>query len=318
MALGLTACGGETEPSLGNAAVVTTTTTIATTTVPVETTTTIDFDREPSQETTPLPEDATAAELAEVVDNMRGPTNDASEQLQRIATFLDLASPAQAQIMELSIATEPAEDDRVDISTQVRMRTPQTVADLAVFYDGELRSAGWNKAGFSETTVDGLPATELVFRIPGTSGSDTELGITLSNGPVTFIDLDLKLLSEEDDESFERLLAWQSAIRTPRTTNAAKAVVFTAGDSASLQVIYTMEADSAAEAREDIAELVRTSEFTIDSPDESGTSTAPLLLVDEDGQEYLLEFAPTRDPEIFWMMVSASFDLEPIDPEPEN
>ncbi len=311
--MALAACGGETEPAIGGDTLVSTTTTIATTTVPPETTTTINFDREPDQDDMPLPEDATALELFEVINDMRGPTDDASEQLSRLVTFLELASPDRAQILDFSVGVEPVDDDRNDISIEIRMRAPQSTEELASFYDGELRSAGWNKAAFNETTTDGLPGTELTYRIPGTSGTETELGIVLSKGPVSIIDIDYVSLSEEDDVSFERLTAWQSAIRVPRTAIANEAVVLTVDDTASLQVIYALEADTAAEAREDIVDLVRDDEFTIASPDGSGTSTAPVLLIDEDGQEYLLDFAPTRNPELFWMAVSATADLEPVE-----
>jgi hypothetical protein len=314
LAIGLAACGGETEPTAGDQAVASTTTTTAptTTTEPPVTTTTINFDREPTQDDAPLPENSTAEELFDVVNDMRGATRDASEQIERLATFLDLASPERSQILDFSIAVEPVEDDRFDISTQVRLRAPQPTAELATFYDGELRSAGWIKAAFSETTTDGLPGTELIYRVPGTSGADTELSITLTQGQFSVIDLDFKFLSEEDDPSFEQLVAWQSDIRTPRSATLAKTVVFTTEDTASLQVIYALEADTAAEAREDIEDLVRDDEFTIESATVSGTTVAPLLLVDEDGQEYLLDFAPTRNPELFWMMVSATAELVPV------
>lgn len=312
LALGLTACGGEAEPG-AVVTTVSTTTTIPTTTIPTTTTSTINFDQEPDQGETPLPENSTATELFAVVDDIRGPTRNASDQLRRLATFVELASPQKAQILDFSIAVEPIEDDRSEISTQIRMRAPQTTEELATFYDGELRSGAWIKASFSDTTSEGLPGTELVYRIPGVSGSETELSINLTKGPVSIIDIDYVAVSEEDDPSFEQLVAWQSAIRTPRTSTEAKTVVFTAEDTSSLQVIYTLEADTAAEAREDIIDLVRDDEFTIASPDSSGTSTAPLLLIDEEGQEYLLDFAPTRDPELFWLMVSATADLQPVE-----
>lgn len=315
LTFGLAACTGETvEPSTQSDVLAITTTTVATTTtVPPETTTTINFDREPDQDDAPLPDDATASELFSIVDNMRGPTADASEQLQRLATFVDLASPIGAQIMDFSVAVEPVDDDRSDISTQVRMRTPQPTRELSLFYDGELRSAGWNKASFNDTVTDGMAGTELVFRIPGSTGAEAELTITISEGPTSIVDLDYTFLSEEDDPSFEQLAAWQAAIRTPRGTTDNKTVVFTEDDTVSIQVIYALEADTAAEAREDVLDLVRDDEFTVRSASTSGTSTAPLLLVDEEGQEFLLDFAPTRNPELFWMMVSATSDLTPVE-----
>ncbi len=314
LALLAAGCGAEASPGIGNDTVPTTVATTTTaSTLPPETTTTIDFAREPAQEKTPLPEDATADEVAEVVGDMRGPTRDLSEQLSRLATFMKLSSPAGAQILDFATSVVPAEDDRNEISTQVSLRAPQTMLELNDFFDAELRARGWYKADEAEETIDDVAQATLVFRIPGTAGDETELSIVILGGPVTMIDLDFRFLTPEDDPSFELLSAWQAAIRTPRSTTALAAGVVTAEDSATLSVTYAIEADTAAEGREDITDLVRSSEFEIETAGESGESAAPVVLIDEAGQRYLLEFGTTRDPEVIEMVVSTTFDLRPID-----
>ncbi|MGI9595519.1 MAG: hypothetical protein ACR2QK_05130 [Acidimicrobiales bacterium] len=312
----LAGCGGETTPSLGNDTLPTTVVQTTTSTMPPTTTTTINFDRPPDQEKTPLPEEATVTEMAEVIDDMRGPTRDMSEQMMRLATFIKLSSPIGSQIMDFTTSVKPAEDEGSMISTQARLRTPFTLEQLVDYYDSELKARGWNKAGQSDETTDGMPASSLVFRIPGTAGDEAELTIDLTGGPVSFVDLDYRFLTAEDDESFARLEAWQSAVRTPNSAIPLEARAFTANDLGTVAVSYSLLAETATEAREAVVGLVRSSEFTIEESGGSGENTPPVLLIDESGQRFLLEFSVTRDPEVVEMVVSASFDLEPVDPGP--
>lgn len=311
LALFLAGCGTEAAPTIGNGALPPSSTT--TSTAPIETTTTIDFSRPPDQQKTTVPENATAGDLAEIVDDMRGPTEDVAEQMLRLATFVELSSPVGSQITDLTISVRTAEELRYDISSQVALRGPQTLVELTDYYDAELRSLGWNKASETDETIGGIETTTQVFRVPGTAGDETELTIRTTGGPVSVVDIGYHHLTDEDDESFGRLAAWQRAIRTPNSGVEMEVRVSTADDVATLAVVHWLTAETAAQARADVVSLIRAAEFEQSSPVADEASTAPVELADESGQRHLLEFATTRDPEIVEMVVSTTFGLRPID-----
>lgn len=313
--LAASACGAATtiDPGLGTDTVPITRPPTTTTTEPAAPTTTVDFSRTPDQDTTPLPDDATVEEFATVIDDMRGPTADLAEQLGRLADFVRLSSPAGAQILDFSISVVPAEEERNDVAISVALRAPQTRATLVDFFDAELRSRGWNKAKQTDETAGGVTTTTQVYRIPGTPGDDTELVVALTGGPVTLIDIDYTNLTAESDGSVERLASWQDALRTPRAAVLLESRVTTAADIGTLAVFYSLTAETAAEARADMVELVPSDEFTVDAADGSGANAPPLRLVDGDGNQFLLEFTDTREADLIELAVSTSFGLTPID-----
>lgn len=314
MTVGVAACGGETEPGLGTGTVPVTIATTTSTTDPPPTTTTIDFNREIVQETDPIPADAVIAEFAEAVEDMRGQTNNVSQQLARLVSFPALNSPSGSQILDFSVGTETIEDG-FEISSSVLFRVPQEPEQLVEFTEGEMKARGWNKANEREGSEDGRALTGLTFQIPGTPGDITQLEVLITGFEgYSTMQYNYRSVAEEGDVSFDRLRVWQSTLRVPRSTVAIGAKIETVDNTGSMTVRYQLEAETAAEAREDIRDLVREDEFILATSDESGPTAAPLLMTDENGEQLLLEFFLTRDPEIIEMTISNSFPIDPVDP----
>lgn len=313
--LGLVAagCGGTT--SLGNQVIETTTTipTTTTTTIPPTTTTTIDFNRPVDQLDTPLPEEALISEMAEIVNDMRGQTDDLHQQITRLVDFPKMTSPIGSQVMDFTVSIVPVEDGLMT-EALVSMRAPNGPNELAVYFDSELRSRGWNKADiFSETTETGSRVST-VFRVPGTSGDEQELTIVVDTMPgVVFVDFDHHSLIDDRDESYDLLQGWQDKVRHPSSADVVGAMISTADNVGTATVTHHLDAETPAEARSDMLNAVRSSEFetTAEADDED---SSPVTLIDvETGEEFLLEFAPTNEEDIIEVTVSATFPLEPLD-----
>ncbi|MEM9651259.1 MAG: hypothetical protein AAGA65_04125 [Actinomycetota bacterium] len=314
LGLALAGCGGTT--TIGNEAAAPTPTTISTTTtttLPPTTTTTIDFNRPVSQNDTPLPEDALIEEVAEVVNDVRGQTDDLHQQMVRLVDFPKLASPVGSQILDIDITMTPGEDNILTESTVV-FRTPNGPLDLVGYFDAEMISRSWNEADVTtEPTEDGTK-TSTVFRWPGASGDDKELTVTVDPRPgLVVVTIGNRSLIELRDDSYDLLKGWQDKIRTPSSAEVIRASLATAENIGTLVVTYELDAETPAEARTDILDAVRSAEFeTTSVADENDGS--PVTLVDvETGEEFLLEFAATNNDEIIEMVVSATFPLEPLD-----
>ena len=86
----------------------------------------------------------------------------------------------------------------------------------------------------------------------------------------------------------------------------------TADDLGVISVVYELDAETPAEASEDILELQDEEVFRIGTAPE--TETEAFLLIDQSRQEWLVEFATTDVADTIAMTVSNTFDLEPIDP----
>lgn len=314
LSLVLAGCGGT--ATIGNEAAAPPPTTIATTTtttIPPTTTTTIDFNRPVSQLDTPLPEDALISEVADLVNDMRGQTDDLHQQMARLTDFPKIASPVGSQILDFSITMTPGEDDIRAESVAV-VRTPNGAIDMVEYFDAEMVSRSWNEADVSNEVTDVGVKRTTVYRWPGTSGDDKELTITVDPQPgLVLITIDSLSLIELRDEKYELLQGWQDKIRTPSSADVIRAAITTAENVGTATVTYELDAETAAEARSDMLDAVRTSEFeTAAVADEADGS--PVTLTDvETGEEFLLEFAETSDDEIVEMTVSASFPLEPLD-----
>lgn len=314
LALLVAACGGETDPAVGAEVPPTTSATTSTSTIPAETTTTIDFDRPVTQQLTLLPDDNSLTEFAEIVNDMRGQSNQVSEQMKRIAEFESLPSPAGAQILDFSVQVVPLVEDGFAISSVVEFRLPQDPAVMTTFLEEELRALSWFKSSESTVQTDGIDFNALVFRLPGVPGEETELVASVGAVPgATIVSYNYRTRLDPGDQSFNRLQAWQDALRTPGSAGVVEASVRTADDIATLMVVHTLAAETAAEAREDMVALVRANEFTILTSQDSGASAAPLLLENEDGEQLTLEFVQTDDPEVVEMTVTNTFGLEPLD-----
>ena len=316
-AFGLTAaaCGGESTPGGGSETVPSTVTTISTTTVPEVTTTTIDFDRPITQDTVPIPSETNIADLATVIDNMRGQTNNVSDQMARLARFQELATPVNAQILDFTTSVSTIEDEvGFAVASTVRFRVPQDHLTIERFLIDELRSRGWNKASEATQPVNGETATVLIFRIPGVPAEETELGVSVTELPgFTRIDYDYQTRVLPEDTSFARLQTWQAELATPRSATVIETRVATQDDIGTMAVVYQLTAETTAEAREIIVELQDEELFTVGTSEGSGSSTAPLLLVDANNQELLIDFAITGEPDTVEMTVTNTFGLEPID-----
>ncbi|MGB5757497.1 MAG: hypothetical protein WBM50_11325 [Acidimicrobiales bacterium] len=294
-----------------------------TTAVPTQTGPTIDFDRLPNQSTSPLPEGATATELAAMVDDMRGPTNDVSEQMIRLAPFVDFDTPPKSQITDLSITVAPTEEGLLRISAGVALRSPLRATALAAHFDIDRDSQAWNRLSQVEETVDRAVEITQVFRNPGYSGDDNEMRVTIIDGPFSVYRVDYLIvtdpaaeadLDEDAVDVLASLLGWQEAIRLPQSATLVEARIRTAEDLGRLEAVYRVPGETAAEVRADIGALIRPAEFETPAPGGSGENAAPLVLIDSDQRRFLVEFATAREPEIIEIVISTEFDLQPIDP----
>lgn len=310
----LLGCGATS--TIGNEAAAPAATTIqttTTTTIPPTTTTTIDFNRQVNQLDTPLPEEALITEVAEVVNNMRGQTDDLHQQMIRLIDFPKMASPVGSQILDFSATMTPGEDG-ILAETAVTLRTPNGTSDIADYFDAELVSRSWNAADVSTEVTETGQKNITVFRWPGTSGDEKELTIGVEPRPgLVVVDIDNHSLIDEDDESYDLLKGWQDKIRTPSSANVISASIATSENVGTATVTYELDAESTAEARSDMLGAVRAAEFeTTAEPGE--TDGSPVTLVDvETLEEFLLEFAATGDDEIVEMTVTATFPLNPLD-----
>ena len=195
-----------------------------------------------------------------------------------------------------------------------RLRAPQTAEELVRFHHDEMRAEGWNRARTTTDNGPDGPFTEQVFRIPGLSGDTVELIVTVTDGPVSIIELAYTGLTEADDPSLVLLTAWQDGVRLPGSASITAATIATADDTATLTVTHRVVADSPGQARADVLSLVRSSEFTTDAAADGGEQAQPVELVGvEAGDRYLLDFAATREPEVVEVLVSASAGLDPVD-----
>lgn len=314
--LGLIAAGcGDTSIVSNEAAAPppTTVATTTTTTVPPTTTTTIDFNRPVDQGDGPLPASALFSEVAEVLNDMRGQTDDVHEQMLRLTDFPKLASPYGAQILDLSVTLTP--DGSMTITeSSVVFRVPNDSLNMVDYFDAELVSRSWNVSDEDKEQTEHGERVRTVYRWPGTSGDDKELAVTVEPKPgLVLITIENRSLVRNRDDGFTVFQGWQDDIRTPGSAEIVSASVSTAEDTAILSVRYELDAASPAEARSDMLSLVRSSEFETEA--EAGDDeVSPVTLTNvETGDVTTLTFGETNDDETVEMVVRASFPLEPID-----
>lgn len=312
--LGILAACGSTPTIGGQAAQVTTTIpTTTTTTIPPTTTTTIDFNRPVDQDDTPIPEDATAAEILAIVEDLRGQTDDLHQQMIRLVGFPDIASPIGTQILDVTASIQIDGDD-VRTDSVVLLRTPGTAADPVGFFSAELAARGWNEADFLSTPVgeDGT-LTTLVYRWPGRSGDEEELTMEFEVQPgVAFIEMRYHVVGTDEDP-FDLMKAWQDAVRTPSSADEVEARIETAEDTATLTVRHILQAETAAEAREDIIDLVRSADFETTAEASEDDASAVTLVGVENGETIVVEFEDLGDEETVEVTVRTSGPLTPID-----
>lgn len=309
----LAGCGSTAGEEGQVAPTATTVATTTTTTIPPTTTTTIDFNRPVDQGTDPLAEDATLDDVVALVEDMRGQTDDAQQQIARLGPFPDLDSPMGSQIIDINVSIELDDGDVVSNSAAT-LRTPGSEADPVSFFGAELEARGWNQADrLSAEGPDGETLTTVVFRIPGTSGEVEELTIDLDVRPgVSFIELGYRTVGS-DDEAFERLRAWQDALRVPNSADEIEARAQSADDTLTMTVVYTLQAETAAEARGDVLALVQDDEFET-TAEASDDDASPVTMVGvENGETLTLEFEETGDDETVTMAVQAAVALTPFE-----
>ncbi|MEM9565195.1 MAG: hypothetical protein AAGA93_21415, partial [Actinomycetota bacterium] len=318
------ACGSE-EPGLGTASqtpttVLAPTTTTTTTTIP---TTTIDFDRPISQDIDPLDEGAGPAEIAALVENIRGQTTNIAVQVERLAPFPGLPGPAVAQILDVAISLAPADDDdRFPSTATVRYRTPEPPAAMVKGSDDELRSLGWYKADDVTTATEGGELTEMRFLVSGRRPEELQLEASVEGVEgATLVELSYTVLTAGDDAApddgptyFERLSAWEQDLGFPRAAELVSVDVATADDLGSLKATYRLSADDEADAVATVAAAVDGGDYQLLGSDAAEPpASGPLRLVGEDGTIVTVDFAPGSEDEVFEVVATTTFPLTPLD-----
>ncbi len=317
-------CGSE-EPGLDAVSQSPTTlpapTTTTTTTIP---TTTIDFDRPIDQGIDPLDDGATPADVAALVDDMRGQTTNIAVQVERLAPFPGLPGPAVAQILDVSVSLAPADDeDRFPSTAVVRYRTPEPAAAMVKGSDDELRSLGWYKADDVTTATDGGELTEMRFLVSGRRPEELQLEASVESvDGATVVELRYTVLTAEDEAApddgpsyFERLSAWEDDLGFPNAAELQSVDVATAEDLGTLRVTYRLEADDEADAVASVAAAVNRGDYQLLGSDAAEPpGSGPLRLVGEDGTIVTVDFEPGGEDEVFEVVATTTFPVAPLDP----
>ena len=243
----LSACGSQLGPAaLGTET--TTTTRPTTTTAPPETTSTVDFDRPVRQQLTPLPEEPTVADVEGMIRDIRGQTDDVSAQMARLVRFVDIATPVPAQIIDIGIRIDVANDEGLhEQRAAVLFRTGATVDEVLTFLDHQLRGAGWNRSKSERIQVDGIETVVESFRVPGVPASEEELTVRVADGPdATRIELAHFSLSADHAAAWELLPAWHDGLPLPRGAERAGITLRTEDDVGSVMVTHDVGAETPA------------------------------------------------------------------------
>lgn len=318
------ACGEEAQPGLG--AGVNVPTTVATTTTTVATTTTastVDFSQPVFQSTAPLADDIDPTDVAALVADIRGPTADVTEQVRRLAPFLDLSVAPVAQITGIEVTLAPEDDDDLHpVEVLVRFRTPETAPELATSIENQFSGLAWFPN--EQATVEGPdgPVIDSVFRFPGISPDETEFRSTVTGASAaTTAQFDYHVLAEEDDVTdeegatyFERLSSWQDGLELTRVATLTEVGVETDDDGGRVVARYTITADDEADALDSLLEAVARSDYELlgGSADQPPT-TAPIQLIDEAGTIVLIDVLLSTTEGSFGVEASHSFDLTSLD-----
>jgi hypothetical protein len=318
--LALAGCGnGDDSLTTGAAGPVATATT--TTTAPTTTVSTIDFDRPVFQADAPLDGEAGVADVAALVRDLRGQTEDVDAQVRRLAPFPDLAGPAVAQITDVAVALAPAVADVHPSTARVRFRVPDDGPTTVDWLDDQFRALGWYQADQSRRSTDEATITDLVFRVPGRSADDLELAAVVeARAGHTVIDLEFRLRAtpEEVDPGdgvthFERLAAWQGPLPLPGTATLIEVGVETSAEAGAVTARYLLEATDEAQAVAAVVGAVGPDGFRLAGPDGAEAPTAgPLELVDDAGAVVVIEVTPSAEVGVFELRASSPFTLPPL------
>jgi hypothetical protein len=311
------ACAGEAEPGLGGVAV---TTTIPTTTIPAETTTTIDFARPIVEGTDPLGIEAEPADVADLVDDLRGQTENVSRQMARLGPFPWLAGPPVAQIVDIDVALEPENEDGLHRSTiSVRYRVPDALPTADEFLFNSFKAQGWNRLDESERAEDEATIREIRYIQFGVQ--DEEVTARIESRPgVTFIDLSHEVLADgpaaTPDESgtyFERLSAWAENLPVPRAAVPVSAGVTATDDTGRLALRYRLAAADEETAVAAVLARIGGEGYQLSGvPEGERPVTGPLTLVDEAGTIVVIEFTEDALDATFELDLSTTFELTPL------
>ncbi len=311
-------CGADlSSPTVGDDALPTTIRVATTTTMPPTTITTIDFNRPVDQLDTPLPDDATVDDVIALLDDLRGQTDDASEQMRRLTDFAAFTTPVPAQILDVSVSIQPQDGGGYESASTLVFRVPDDATRTIRSIENDLRARVWNKAS---DTVDGsteVTVTRLVFRVPGTPGTETELTVSVSDFPgATTVEFAYRTRGGDPDDvedQVDRLLAWQSELPTPPSATLVEAGLQTTDLIGTLTAVYRLSAETMAEARDDVVDRLEGSDFRLAGQNDGGSGSSSLSATDPDGRPLNLEFVPGREEEVVELTVSTSFGLLPID-----
>lgn len=322
LALVTAGCGQGQQPGLGADVVGSTTLTIPTTTTPTATTTTIDFNRPVFQGVAPLAEEAGLDDVVALVVDLRGQTNDVTEQITRLAPFLDIDAAVVAQITGIDIVLAPEDENRHPGSATVWFRTPVAGPDVVLAIDNEFQSLGWFTNDVSRSETDGDTITESVFRNPGFDPDELEFRSSVVSGQgTTTVELTYVVAADDEEATaddgstyFERLSAWQDELSLPGAAELTEVGVEADDEAGAVFARYLLTADDETEAIALLVRSIASGDYqllgaTADDPPTAG----PLRLVDPDGTLVVVELAPSPADETFLIEARHGFVLDPLD-----
>ena len=292
-----------------------------TTTIVAETTTTVDFARPIVEATDPLTIEADPPEIAALVDDLRGQTDNVARQMQRIGPFPWLAAPAAVQIIDIDVVLEPADEDRLHPAVvSVRYRVPDSGPVATRFLADSFRAQGWNQIEQTEQEVDGATVIEATFGKSGVLGEEVTSRIEIRPG-VTIIALTHRLSAEEPDVTpsetgtyLERLSAWAGDLPVPRAADLVAAELTTADDRGRIAVRYRLAAGDEAAAVAAVVAQIGDDGYRLNGfADGEQPVAGPLTLVDEGGATVTVEFSNGDGEGTFELELATTFELTPID-----
>jgi hypothetical protein len=311
-------CGSLTSGSGGDTSVAPVTisvTTLPSTTTSTEPTTSIEFDRPIVEGTDPLAADADPAAIAELVDDMRGRTDNVARQMRRLGPFPDpIPSPQLAQIVDVEVLVEPERDDLHLAVTTVRYRVPYEGPVVETFLEDALRSVGWIRLDERDASTDDVARLQRTYRQPGQRGNGVEFVIEIEtgNGPTVVEQTQTAstpdaALVEDGDTYLERLSAWTDALPLPGQADLASITVSTADDRLTLEARHLLDVEDISEAAEDVLDAAE------EDWERNGTVLPLELVRSEDSLPLTVSFTDSRDDEPIVIISTTTLPLTPLD-----
>lgn len=232
------------------------------------------------QSTDPIGALASAEEIEAVLNEIHGPTDDVSAQMQRLGRFPDIPTPIGAEIIEVTSIIDEVivfgGDDKKAAIAVTEMWVDGEIDDVVDFYDTTFAGLGWQSTGDETVTEDeGQTKIRTIdYDIPGVdAGSGNAFELTVRDDideAKTRVTLDYTEFLDPDQAEMDRWLGWQGDVPLPEDATIESAGISTNGffGQAIFYVIDYSYADRTEdEMRAEIDRLMAGSDYSFDDED---------------------------------------------------